>query len=183
MPKSANGCVRSWNLPDGRWKSTSRKRWVIPFTTSSPNAATSSRRSSLPHITIRAFSQIMTPTKATHATRARRQRRRFWRGSIARTCSDPAGDTVPVWLVFFRCRRQRTHRRLGLDPRFTRLCGRKYPSNPQAVVIVDMIGDADLNIHYEMNSDKTIRAEIWEYRRQPWVWKMCSFKRKIQHAG
>ncbi|GAB4541167.1 MAG: M28 family peptidase [Anaerolineales bacterium] len=34
-------------------------------------------------------------------------------------------------------------------------------AQPRAVVIVDMIGDADLNIYLEKNSDKTIRAEIW----------------------
>jgi glutaminyl-peptide cyclotransferase len=32
---------------------------------------------------------------------------------------------------------------------------------PRAVVIVDMIGDADLNIFLEKNSDPKIRAEIW----------------------
>jgi Zn-dependent M28 family amino/carboxypeptidase len=33
---------------------------------------------------------------------------------------------------------------------------------PQAVVIVDMIGDADLNIYLERNSDETLRTEIWD---------------------
>jgi Zn-dependent M28 family amino/carboxypeptidase len=33
---------------------------------------------------------------------------------------------------------------------------------PDAVVIVDMIGDADLNIFLELNSDPTLAAEIWE---------------------
>jgi Zn-dependent M28 family amino/carboxypeptidase len=33
--------------------------------------------------------------------------------------------------------------------------------HPQAVVIVDMIGDADLNIHIEANSDQQLSAEIW----------------------
>jgi len=32
---------------------------------------------------------------------------------------------------------------------------------PDKVVIVDMIGDADLNIHYERNSDADLMAEIW----------------------
>jgi len=32
---------------------------------------------------------------------------------------------------------------------------------PRAVVVIDMIGDSDLNIYLEKNSDKTIRAEIW----------------------
>lgn len=32
---------------------------------------------------------------------------------------------------------------------------------PVKVVILDMIGDADLQIYYERNSDPEIRAEIW----------------------
>ena len=32
---------------------------------------------------------------------------------------------------------------------------------PQAVVIVDMVGDRDLNIYYEKNSDGVIMREIW----------------------
>jgi Zn-dependent M28 family amino/carboxypeptidase len=33
---------------------------------------------------------------------------------------------------------------------------------PDAVVIVDMIGDADLNIHYERNSNVELSQEIWQ---------------------
>jgi Zn-dependent M28 family amino/carboxypeptidase len=32
---------------------------------------------------------------------------------------------------------------------------------PEAAVIIDMIGDADLNIYYENNSDQKLREEIW----------------------
>jgi Zn-dependent M28 family amino/carboxypeptidase len=32
---------------------------------------------------------------------------------------------------------------------------------PDAVVVVDMIGDADLNIHIELNSSAELTAEIW----------------------
>jgi Zn-dependent M28 family amino/carboxypeptidase len=32
---------------------------------------------------------------------------------------------------------------------------------PRAVVILDMIGDADLQVYYERNSDQMIREEIW----------------------
>jgi glutaminyl-peptide cyclotransferase len=32
---------------------------------------------------------------------------------------------------------------------------------PQAVVVVDMIGDADQNIYYERNSDPELSAELW----------------------
>ncbi len=33
---------------------------------------------------------------------------------------------------------------------------------PDAVIIVDMIGDKDLNIHYEKNSDPELQKQIWE---------------------
>ncbi len=35
-------------------------------------------------------------------------------------------------------------------------------NRPEAVVVVDMIGDADLNIYLERNSDLKIRTEIWD---------------------
>jgi glutaminyl-peptide cyclotransferase len=34
-------------------------------------------------------------------------------------------------------------------------------AKPSAVVVLDMIGDADLNIYYERNSNKPLREEIW----------------------
>lgn len=37
---------------------------------------------------------------------------------------------------------------------------------PEAAVIVDMIGDADLNIYHENNSDPDLRAEIWAVAEQ-----------------
>jgi Zn-dependent M28 family amino/carboxypeptidase len=36
---------------------------------------------------------------------------------------------------------------------------------PEEVVIVDMIGDEDLQIYYESNSDVTLREEIWSQAR------------------
>jgi Zn-dependent M28 family amino/carboxypeptidase len=33
---------------------------------------------------------------------------------------------------------------------------------PDGVVVVDMIGDADLQIYLEINSDKNLRTDIWE---------------------
>jgi len=35
-------------------------------------------------------------------------------------------------------------------------------NKPDAVIIIDMIGDADLNIYYEKNSNNSIREEIWQ---------------------
>jgi hypothetical protein len=40
------------------------------------------------------------------------------------------------------------------------------PLQPQAVVIVDMIGDADLNIYKEKNSNAELTDEIWEIARE-----------------
>jgi len=70
-------------------------------------------------------------------------------------------DTLPVWLVFFDAEDN------GRIPGWDWILGSRafvdeIDVNPGAVVIVDMIGDIDLNIHLEKNSDKTIRAEIWE---------------------
>lgn len=36
------------------------------------------------------------------------------------------------------------------------------PLQPKAVVIIDMIGDADLNIYMEKNSDAELTAQIWQ---------------------
>lgn len=37
---------------------------------------------------------------------------------------------------------------------------------PDMAVILDMIGDADLNIHYERNSDPNIAQQIWQTARE-----------------
>lgn len=38
----------------------------------------------------------------------------------------------------------------------------KLNDKPDEVIIIDMIGDADLNIYYELNSDQKISIEIWK---------------------
>lgn len=73
-------------------------------------------------------------------------------------------DTVPVWLVFFDA--EDNGRVEGWDwilgsREFVRL----NPVQPRAVVIVDMIGDAGLNIYKERNSDRGLTNEIWETAR------------------
>ncbi len=69
-------------------------------------------------------------------------------------------DTVPVWLVFFDTEDQGNIE--GWDWILgSRAFAEEIPIRPQAVVIVDMIGDADLNIYLEKNSNTAIRAEIW----------------------
>lgn len=76
---------------------------------------------------------------------------------LARTLPD---DTVDVWLVFFDA--EDNGRIEGWD---WILGSREFVKNnsvqPRAVVIVDMIGDADLNIYKERNSNPELTDEIW----------------------
>ena len=71
-------------------------------------------------------------------------------------------DTTPqVWLVFFDAEDQ------GNIPGWDWILGsRAYVESlqeyPDKVVIVDMIGDSDLNVYQERNSNPIITAEIWE---------------------
>lgn len=69
-------------------------------------------------------------------------------------------DSVPTWLVFFDA--EDNGRIDGWD---WILGSREFVRNnvlqPRAVVIVDMIGDADLNIYKERNSNPELTDEIW----------------------
>ncbi|MCK6585235.1 MAG: M28 family peptidase [Anaerolineales bacterium] len=70
-------------------------------------------------------------------------------------------DTVPVWLVFFDA--EDNGRIEGWDWILgSRAFVEEIPVRPRAVIIVDMVGDADLNLYYERNSNVTLRAEIWK---------------------
>ncbi|GAB4565815.1 MAG: M28 family peptidase [Anaerolineales bacterium] len=74
-------------------------------------------------------------------------------------------DTAPIWLVFFDA--EDNGRIEGWDWIMgSRAFVEEVSIQPQAVIIVDMIGDAKLNIHYEVNSDKTLREEIWKTAEQ-----------------
>ena len=69
-------------------------------------------------------------------------------------------DTPPVWLVFFDAEDN------GNIETWDWILGssefvRNNTLQPRAVVIVDMIGDADLNIYKEFNSDPELTDEIW----------------------
>ena len=69
-------------------------------------------------------------------------------------------DTVPVWLVFFDAEDN------GFIDGWDWILGstefvENNPIQPKAVVIVDMIGDADLNIYKEKNSNVGLTNEIW----------------------
>ncbi len=70
-------------------------------------------------------------------------------------------DTVPVWLVFFDAEDN------GGFPGWEWSMGARAFVNemtisPQAVVIVDMVGDADLNLYLERNSDPALSQAIWQ---------------------
>lgn len=76
---------------------------------------------------------------------------------LARTLPE---DIPPTWLVFFDT--EDNGRIEGWDWILgSRAFVEEIPINPRAVVIVDMIGDTDQNIHFEMNSNKEIQTEIW----------------------
>ena len=74
-------------------------------------------------------------------------------------------DTVPVWLIFFDA--EDNGRIEGWE---WILGSREFVKNnpaiqPRAVVIVDMIGDVDLNIFMERNSNPELTNEIWATAR------------------
>jgi glutaminyl-peptide cyclotransferase len=77
---------------------------------------------------------------------------------LARSLPD---DTVPIWLVFFDAEDNG-----NIETWDWILGSREFVKNnfvqPRAVVIVDMIGDADLNIYKESNSNPELTNEIWE---------------------
>jgi glutaminyl-peptide cyclotransferase len=70
-------------------------------------------------------------------------------------------SSVPVWLVFFDAEDN------GDIEGWEWILGsrefvKNNPIQPRAVVVVDMIGDADLNIYKEMNSNTDLTNEIWK---------------------
>ena len=73
-------------------------------------------------------------------------------------------ESVPVWLVFFDA--EDNGRIEGWDWILgSREFVKNNPVQPRAAIIVDMIGDADLNIYKERNSDPDLTDEIWEVAR------------------
>ena len=76
---------------------------------------------------------------------------------LARAIQD---EDIPIWLVFFDGEDQ------GNIYNWDWSVGAQYFADqmsnyPQKVIIIDMIGDADLNIHREKNSDVLLTDEIW----------------------
>ncbi len=73
----------------------------------------------------------------------------------------PKEKDKQVWLVFFDAEDQ------GNLPGWDWILGsqvfvEKLSGKPDAVVVIDMIGDADLNVYREKESDKTLTDEIWQ---------------------
>jgi glutaminyl-peptide cyclotransferase len=67
----------------------------------------------------------------------------------------------PLWLVFFDLEDSG-----GIDDKEW-IVGSNYfaehlEDKPSQVIIVDMVGDADLQLYYELNSNVELRAEIWQ---------------------
>ena len=65
-----------------------------------------------------------------------------------------------IWLVFFDAEDN------GNIPGWDWILGSRafvtsLSGEPDGVIIVDMIGDADLNIYMERSSDQALNAEIW----------------------
>jgi hypothetical protein len=74
----------------------------------------------------------------------------------------PEDLTKDVWLVFFDAEDN------GDIPGWDWILGSRafvseLDGKPDAVIIVDMIGDADLNIYMERNSDPGLMTQIWDH--------------------
>ena len=73
----------------------------------------------------------------------------------------PADSNQQVWLVFFDAEDQ------GRIEGWEWILGSRcfvdtMTSNPDAVVVIDMIGDRDLNIYREKTSDQGLTEDIWQ---------------------
>ncbi len=69
-------------------------------------------------------------------------------------------DTVPIWLVFFDAEDNGDIQ--GWDWLLgSREFVKNNPIQPRAAIVIDMIGDADLNIYKERNSNQDLTNKIW----------------------
>lgn len=72
----------------------------------------------------------------------------------------PDNYPAEIWLVFFDA--EDNGRIQGRDwVMGSRAFVKTLNEHPDAVIIIDMIGDADLNIYLEKNSDSNLAAEVW----------------------
>lgn len=69
-------------------------------------------------------------------------------------------DSLPIWLVFFDAEDDG-----GIAGRDWLLGSQAFVASltfhPRAAIVVDMVGDADLNIYIERNSNPVLVSEIW----------------------
>ena len=91
-------------------------------------------------------------------------------------------DSVPLWLVFFDAEDN------GDIPGWDWLLGSKaFVANmhvrPKAMILVDMVGDRDLSIPMESNSDPALRTLNLEGCRQAWTRRCFYSAAQIQHRG
>jgi len=91
----------------------------------------------------------------------------------------PEDIIVPIRLVFFD-----SEDNGGIDD-WQWIMGSKafvqeYEILPVAAIIVDMVGDADLNIFYEYNSDEMIMGQIWDQANDLGYGKQ--FQKEFKHS-
>ncbi|MBI9035755.1 MAG: M28 family peptidase [Bacteroidales bacterium] len=76
----------------------------------------------------------------------------------------PSDLEKQIWLVFFDAEDQG-----GIDGQDWIMGSSEFVNtmnvSPDAVIIVDMVGDRDLNLFYERNSDEELMVQIWETAR------------------
>jgi glutaminyl-peptide cyclotransferase len=74
-------------------------------------------------------------------------------------------ETVPIWLVFFD-----TEDNGNIEGWDWILGSREFvknnPIQPRAAIVVDMIGDKDLNVYKERNSNPDLNDEIWTVAKE-----------------
>ncbi len=77
----------------------------------------------------------------------------------------PSTLDAHIWLTFFDVEDSG-----GIDENAWAYGSLKFAESldryPDAVVIIDMVGDADLNIYYERNSDLDLSQEIWSIAQE-----------------
>ncbi len=161
MPKSWNGYEQNWNLRAGRWKSSNLRRSGILLKISSQSEVIEPPQFIIgAHYDTRMFAD-QDPDPAQHTT--------YVPGAndgasgvavllgLARSLPK---DTVPIWLVFFD-----TEDNGNIEGWDWILGSREFvknnPIQPRAAIVVDMIGDADLNIYKERNSNPELTNAIW----------------------
>lgn len=80
---------------------------------------------------------------------------------LSRVLPEKLAKASQVWLVFFDSEDQGNL--TGWDWIYgSRAFVEQLSGTPTAMVLVDMIGDADLNIYQEQNSDPELTRQIWE---------------------